>query len=209
MTKIIISIFAILTFSMCYGQYDWREGKIILKNGQTLKGIVKMSMPKNKAASFYSSKVQYKRNWKGKPKKIANEEIEKVFYGAFNTEAGYFEFAPVTKKKKELFRVILNGKSKLYKRTIKSVSYTGGGINSNTSPRTSRNKKIQFIDLYYVIRNGELSVTYIPHISLEEFKEKAISYFSDCKKIIEYIENDLYAEFEIKQLVEDYNTFCE
>jgi len=209
MIKTIISIFTILTYSMCYGQYDWREGKVVLKNGQTLKGIVKMTMPSNKLVSLSNSKVYYKKNWKGKVKKFTKDEIEKVFYGSYNSETGFFEYAAITKNKKELLRVIINGKSKLYKRTVKNVSYSGGVFDSSISPGVSRKKEVQFVNQYYIIRNGEINATYIPDESLEKFKKKTISYFSDCKKIIQYIENNLYEEFEIKELVEDYNIFCE
>ncbi|WP_299314816.1 hypothetical protein [uncultured Aquimarina sp.] len=209
MIKIIISIITILTFSICNGQYDWRAGKVVLKNGQTLKGIVKMTMPSNKLVSLSSSKVYYKKNRKGKVKKFTKDEIRKVFYGSYNSETGFFEYAPITKNKKELFRVIINGKSKLYKRTVKNISYSNRILDPSISPRRPRKKDIQFVNQYYVIRNGEITVTYIPDESLEKFKEKTISYFSDCKKIIQYIENNLYEEFEIKELVEDYNIFCE
>ncbi|PKV48853.1 hypothetical protein ATE84_0867 [Aquimarina sp. MAR_2010_214] len=215
MARIIITFITLLSFSMCFGQYDWREGKIILKDGQTLKGFVKLSMSTGELISLKKSKVLYKKNRKGKVKRFNDKEINKVFYGSTNSEIGYFEYVPITKNKLELLRLVVNGKSKLYKRVVKSTNYNNRlftpspNTNFNNTPNHNRQVKTELVDQYYVIRSNEIKVTQISIGSTEKFKEKAIDYFKDCKKIVKYLENNLYEEFDIHQLIEDYNIFCE
>jgi len=213
MTKIIFTITTFLTFSMCFSQYDWREGKIVLKDGQKLKGLVKLNMSTDEVISLKKSKVLFKKNRKARIKKFSEKEINKVLYGSTNSEIGYFEYVPITKNKFELLRLVVNGKSKLYKRVIRSKNnglftpFTND--NFQNIPNHKGQVKTELIDQYYIIKNDETKATQIKISSTEKFKENAIAYFKDCKKIVQYLENDLYEEFDIRELVEDYNIFCE
>ncbi len=221
MTKIIITISILLNFSICLGQYDWREGKVILKDGQKLKGFVKLSMTTDELISLKKSKVLFKTNRKGRVKKFDKKEINKVFYGSTNSEIGYFEYVPITKNKFELLRLVVTGKSKLYKRVIRSknnglfILLPNENFNNNRNynfqniPNNKGQIKTELIDQYYIIRDDEVKATQIKISSTEKFKENTIDYFKDCEKIVQYLENDLYEEFDIHELVEDYNIFCE
>jgi hypothetical protein len=50
-TKFILFFF-LLTFSFTYGQYDWTKGELILKNGDTLKGQIKLPMISKNLIAF-------------------------------------------------------------------------------------------------------------------------------------------------------------
>ena len=131
MTKNIILIISILSFSLSYGQYNWTPGKVILKNGDTLKGLLKIPMTSGSLLSFSKNKLEYKKDKKGKRNKFDNTQVDKIlFYGISNPNLGYYEYVPLTRKKMALFKLIRNGKVKLYVRTIKITVSTGFEGNS-------------------------------------------------------------------------------
>ncbi len=61
MSKKIILIISILICSLSYGQYDWTPGKLILKNGETLKGLLKIPQVTHGLLSFPKNKLEYKK----------------------------------------------------------------------------------------------------------------------------------------------------
>jgi hypothetical protein len=62
---------------------------------------------------------------------------------------------------------------------------------------------------YYVKRKNEKSAKLIagPN-NFKSFITKAKTYFSDCEKIVYYLDNDLYNIDNITELVDDYNLLC-
>ena len=111
-----------------------------------------------------------------------------------------------------IFKLIRNGKVKLYTRTIK-IGVSTGFQNNGTQKKVEKRKE------YYIIRKNEkvatrvlqewdgLSIAYKGN--LQSFKNHMKKYFSDCPDIVTYIENDIYEDFSIAQIVDDYNLLCE
>ncbi|WP_179348862.1 hypothetical protein [Winogradskyella pacifica] len=216
MTKNIILIISILSFSLSYGQYNWTSGKVILKNGDTLKGLLKIPMTSGSLLSFSKNKLEYKKDKKGKKKKFDKTEVHKIYFsGISNPDLGYYEYVPLTSNKMALFKLIRNGKVKLYIRTIKITVNTGFEGNNPIGS----GKKVKKIKEYYMIRETEkvatrvfqesdgLSIAY--KASLRTFKNYMKEYFSDCDNVLSYINDDLYEDFDVKQIIEDYNLLCE
>jgi hypothetical protein len=215
MTRKIILIISILTCSLSYGQYDWTPGKLILKNGETVKGLIKIPRVTHGLLSIPKNKLEYKKDKKGKKKKFDKTQVDKVFFATFNPNLGYYEYVPVSRKRMAIFKLIRNGKVKLYTRTIKVGVNTGFQNNGISSGQ----KKVKKIKEYYMIRKSEtvatrvflksdgLSITYKGN--LRTFKSYTKKYFSDCPDILSYIDNDLYEDFDIAQIVDDYNLLCE
>ncbi len=46
-------------------------------------------------------------------------------------------------------------------------------------------------------------------LNLRTFKNYAKKYFSDCPDVLSYIDNELYEDYDISQIVDDYNLLCE
>ena len=211
MSRKIILIISILICSLSYGQYDWTSGKLILKNGETLKGLIKIPQVTHGLLSFPKNKLEYKKDKKGKKKKFDETQVDKVFFATFDPNLGYYEYVPVSMKRMALFKLVRNGKVKLYVRTIKI------GRNSliPTDNNPFGNKIIEKYQEFYMIRKNETVATRVINesdgisLNLRTFKNYAKKYFSDCPDVLSYIDNDLYEDFDIAQIVDDYNLLCE
>lgn len=211
MSRKIILIIFILTYSFSYSQYDWTPGKLVLKNGETLKGLLKIPMVTHGLLSIPNNKIEYKEDEKGNKKKFDETEVDKIFFATFNPNLGYYEYVAISKKRMALFKLVRNGKVKLYARTIKIGR--NSGIPTNENP--FGNKIIEKYQEFYMIRKNETVATRVINesdgISLnrQTFKNYAKKYFSDCPDVLSYIDNDLYEDFDIAQIVDDYNLLCE
>ncbi len=115
MRKYIIIIITILTFSTSFAQYDWTRGKLYLKNGEVLKGYIKIpttSIPIT-PISFGKSKLKYRPELRSRTKKFDQTQVDKVYFGTSNPNLGYYEYIPITRNKMLIFKLIRNGKVKL------------------------------------------------------------------------------------------------
>ncbi|VAV86207.1 hypothetical protein MNBD_BACTEROID02-243 [hydrothermal vent metagenome] len=206
MYKKFILILSFLTFSISYGQYDWTPGKLVLKNGQTLKGLIKLPSGSNSFISMGKSKLQFKKNKKSSKKKFGETQVNKVFFfGISNSEIGYYEYVAISRKRKALFKLIINGKAKLYTRTVRVTTNIGFQDKDNLYGQS----RYAEVKEFYVIRERETVATrLIGSKSLNSFKQHALNYFSDCKDLSSYISDDLYEEYDIRELINDYNILC-
>lgn len=210
MIRKFILIISILACSLSYGQYDWTPGKVVLKNGETLKGLLKIPSVTKGILSISKSKLEYKKDEDAKKKKFDETQVDKVYFGTSNPNLGYYEYVPISNKRMALFKLISNGKVKLYTRTIKIAISTGF---------QNYQKTVEERQEYYLIRENEkvatrvlqewdgLSIAYKGN--LQSFKNYTKAYFVDCPDVVDYIESDIYEDFDITQIVEDYNILCE
>ncbi|QRM90351.1 hypothetical protein FG167_14265 [Lacinutrix sp. WUR7] len=204
MFKKIILILLISNCSLIYGQYEWTSGVIILKNGETKEGLIQIPMTVASLISFGKSRVEFKKDEDHKIQLFDKSQVDKIYFDAYDANHGHYEYVPIKKNKFRLFKLIVNGKAKLYTRTI--VVATDITNHSGFVIRTEYEEEKE----YYILRDGESSLTpLISHYSFLEFKEKTIKYFSDCKDIVEYLRNDMYEEKDVFELVNDYNLICE
>ncbi|MBR9847708.1 MAG: hypothetical protein GYB35_17165 [Algicola sp.] len=216
MTRSFILIISILSFSFSYGQYNWKSGKLILKNGDTLKGLIKIPMASGNLIAISKSNLEYKKDKKGKKKNFDKTEIDKVFFiTSYNPNIGYYEYVPISNNGAFLFKLIRNGKAKLYVRTIKKSISNGTHYVNDTWQNQNKNVKIKE---YYIIRENETIATKIIRPDnldfpeegiLKKYKESLLKYFSDCEEVVSFIDDDLYEDYDIGQIVEDYNLICE
>lgn len=214
MHKKIMFIILVLVCAISYGQYEWTPGKLILKKGDTLKGIILIPMIEINAITYGKSWVAFKTKIEEERVIFDKSQIDKIYFETYDPDYGYYEYVPIKKRKLRLFKKLINGKAKLYTRTVYKVIDTTNNYSPNLPGITvSVNfKKPEFKedDEYYIIRDGEPQLTpLISQKSLRKFKTKAIKYFSDCKEIVAYLNNDLYEEIDIIELVNDYNLICE
>lgn len=216
--KGIIYIACIFFFTFSFSQQDWRSGKIVLKNGDTLKGLVKIPIASGNLISFSKNKVEFRKSQKGRKDKYGSTEVDKVFFStSSNSSIGYHEYVPLSENKKVLMKLIENGRVKLYVRNIK-IKEGNLPIFSN-----SQNSSIYYGEKnekqYYIIRDIEYKATRIFEKSnsllisynsdLQKFKRQMKNYFSDCSYVISYIDDDLYNDFDFREIIEDYNLLCE
>lgn len=202
-------LFFLLTISLSYSQYNWTEGELVLKNGSTLKGKIKLPMiSKNILAINGKEKVKYRTDRKSKTKKYDETQIAQVIFRKSATEIAYFEYIPTSKNKKGLFKVISAGKATLYARSV-SIShstpmYMGGG--AYASPVNYWHYSFSDFNEFYVIRENEkIASPLITARISSSFKNRAMAYFSDCPEVVSKLETKTYVKKDIKDAIDAYN----
>tara|TARA_B110000093_G_C12776938_1_gene328886 strand:- start:91 stop:711 length:621 start_codon:yes stop_codon:yes gene_type:complete len=199
-------ILTILCLSSVHAQYDnWTPAKVILKNGKSFRGWVKFPKHSGGLISIGSTGFKYRKKKKGKTEKYGSDNVDEVIFGDEEFTTLHYKYVPIKKKKSVLMELAVRGKANLYTRTVlkRNSIFTG---NPNFPSTTTYYDDTQ----YYIIRNEEQKATLIagPN-SFGGFISKAKKYFSDCSKIVDYLENELYELNNIEELVDDYNLLCE
>ena len=209
--KIKITLISLLLTAISYGQYDWTKGELVLKNGDTLKGQIKLPMiSKNLIAINGKEKVKYRKNRKSKKTKYDENQVRKVIFRNSDTEVAYFEFIQTSENKKGLFKVISSGKATLYARSVSitnSAPMYMGGPNGGTWNHW--NYSFSDFNEFYVLKEDEkIASPLITARISRSFKKRAMEYFSDCPNLVSKLDEKIYVKDDIKEVVDEYNE-CE
>jgi len=205
MTKKILLLFLFLSFTLTYAQYEWTPAKIILKNGTSFRGWVQFPKHSGGLISIGSTDFKYRKKKKEKTEKYGSDTVDEVIFGDEEFATVHYKYVPIKKGKSVLMELVVHGKANLYTRTV-SQSNSTFSSNPNFPSTTTYYDDTQ----YYIIRSEEQVATLIagPN-SFGGFISKAKNYFSDCSKIVGYLESELYELNNILELVDDYNLLCE
>lgn len=199
------------TISISFGQYDWSEGAIVFKDGDTLKGQIKILMISHSLITFNKcEKVQYKIDENSKKSKYDESQVKKVLFTNSDTAVAYFEYVQISKNKKGLFRVFSTGKATLYSRSVRILNsapmYTpnpngGAWVNSGSSSRV-----ISDFNEFYVRKEGEkIASPLINAGTFQSFRQRAMEYFYDCPVLADKIDRKIYGIHNVKAVVDEYN----
>lgn len=196
--------FAFLCFSSIQAQHEWTPAKVILKNDSSFRGLVKL--PKHSGlVSIGSTKFKYKKNRKAKTRKLGHETVEEIIFGVEQFATVHYKYVPIKKNKYVLMELMVSGKASLYLRNVSN--YHIASVPDSNAIQTG-----YYYDStqYFFIRDNELMAKLVagPN-SYRGFIILAKKYFSDCEKIVDYLEHELYDLSNIDELVEDYNLICE
>lgn len=196
-----ICIFFFLSIPiLCNAQYSWTNGQLVLNNGETLNGQIKIPMvSKNLIAFNGKEKVSYRTNRKSKKIKYGAEEVKMILFKNSIAGTAYFEYIPISENKKGLFQVIAKGKATLNARSVSVTSASGpaGGFQMYSFNNFNE---------FYVIREGEkLALPMITARPSRSFRKRAMEYFSDCPRVVLKLESRIYKKEDIKSVVEEYN----
>jgi hypothetical protein len=209
MKKILI-LSILLCFSIVNAQYSWTPAKVILKDGTSFRGLVKSPKHSGGLISIGSTKFKYKKYRKSKTKKYGYETVEEVIFGDEEFATLHYKYIPISAKRHVLMAQLVNRKVSLYSRNVSkfhsTTPITAGDF--NTIPTGHYYDDSQF----YLIRKNEKTAKLMaggPVFFLQSFIRRAKIYFSDCKEVISYLEEDLYDISNITELVEEYNLLCQ
>ena len=206
--KIKITLFFCLLTFISYGQYDWTKGELILKNGDTLKGQIKLPMiSKNLIAINGKEKVKYRKYRKSKKAKYDENQVMKVIFRNSDTEIAFFEYIQTSEKKKGLFKVISSGKATLYARSVSITNSTPmymAGPNGGTWNHWNYSFN-DFNEFYVLKENQKIASPLITARISRSFKKRAMEYFSDCSSVVSKLDERIYIKDDIKDVVDEYN----
>lgn len=201
--KLTLLIFTLLvSLNNCYSQYDWTKGKIVLKNGDTLNGSIKLPIA-SKPKFSDKEKIKFRKGWKDPKRKIDETKIDKIIFNYTNGVTSTYEYLQISKNRKRLFRIINNGKAKLY--TRKKANAGSSTMNFGKVHNTLYITYDEFHEYYILLENELIANPLISSNILISFKNRAIEYFSDCPKLIEKLRNETYTKDDVKIIVEEYN----
>lgn len=206
--KLKITLISLLLTAISYGQYDWTKGELVLKNGDTLKGQIKLPMiSKNLIAINGKENVKYRKNRKSKKVKYDETKVKKVIFRNSDTEVAFFEYIQTSKNKKGLFKVISSGKATLYARSVSITSSTPmymAGPNGGTWNHWNYSFN-DFNEFYVLKENEKIALPLVTARVSRSFKKRAMEYFSDCSSVVKKLDKRIYIKNDIKEVVEEYN----
>jgi hypothetical protein len=203
--------------SPVHAQYDdWTPAKVVLINGTSIRGLVKLPRHSGNLISLGSSDFKFRKKRKSLTQKLGHKTVVEVVFGDEQFTLLRYKYVPIKPKKYALLEVISEGPVSLYSRDSGTYRPTSGhpamlGPEGSLAPIIQPSLSIHDADdtQYFVKRKNEKVAKLIAKTNnLKSFIAKAKDYFSDCKKIVYYLDNDLYNIDNITELVEDYNLLC-
>lgn len=206
--KLKITLISLLLTAISYGQYDWTKGELVLKNGDTLKGQIKLPMiSKNLIPINGKENVKYRKNRKSKKVKYDETKVKKVIFRNSDTEVAFFEYIQTSKNKKGLFKVISSGKATLYAKSVSITSSTPmymAGPNGGTWNHWNYSFN-DFNEFYVLKENKKIALPLVTARVSRSFKKRAMEYFSDCSSVVKKLDKRIYIKNDIKEVVDEYN----
>ncbi|WAC02125.1 hypothetical protein N7U66_20505 [Lacinutrix neustonica] len=201
----------LLTFSMSlsFAQYSWTKGELILKNGTTLTGLIKLpTVSKDLIAFNGKEKVKFKTDKKAKAQKFEETQVNQIVFRNSDTETAIFEYIPISKKRTGIFKIITKGKATLYAKNVSVNNSSGpaymGGVNGGT-PMYYMYSYADFDEFYVLRENEEIASPLITIRPSRSFRHRAKEYFADCTSVVLKLKNKDYRKEDIKEMVEAYN----
>ncbi|SEA54986.1 hypothetical protein SAMN05443667_105207 [Flavobacterium gillisiae] len=207
-TKITLLLFINMIAMAGYGQYDWTQGQLILKNADTLVGEIRVPMiSKNLVSINGEEKISFRKDRKSEKVKYGESQVDKVIFKNSDSEVAYFEYINLSETKKGLFKIITKGKANLYARNV-SIS-SGGYMTSSGVSGGMWNYSTTDFNEFYILRENELAASPLATARISRsFNNRAIEYFSDCPSLVSKLEAHIYGKNDILKVVEEYNKIC-
>ncbi|WP_370390455.1 hypothetical protein [uncultured Winogradskyella sp.] len=183
----------------------WYSGTLVLKNKDTLTGVVKFENSSTTKDLIGlrgvggNNKIFYKKTKEIKKKlKFKKELVDYFIIKNNNGKTVKFAYVKTSKKNLKLFQVLIEGKVSLYLKKGVQNMYLDNG-NSTTIIQND-------IDLYYVKKENEpyASNRFFANV-FKSFKKTAGKYFSDCDNVVRKIENDEFNSDDLYEIIEEYN----
>ena len=194
----------------CYSQYSWTHGELILKDGTTLTGLIKLpTVSKDLIAFNGKEKVKFKTEKKAATQKYDETQVKQIVFKNPDAETAIFEYVPISKKKMGIFKIVTKGKATLYGKIVSFTNASGPAHVGSTSGGAPMYYMYSFNDFneFYVIRENEPIASPLITIRISRsFRHRAKEYFADCPKVVSKLENKEYRKEDVKDMVEAYNT---
>lgn len=186
----------------------WYTGTLVLKNKDTLNGVVKFENSSTTKDLIGlrgvggANKIFLKETNKSKKKvKFKKDEVEYFIVKTNSDQIAKYAFIPTNKDNLKLMQILIEGKVSLYLKNGYENMYLE---NSNSTTIIQYHK-----NLYYVKKQNEsfASNRFFENV-FKSFKKTASRYFSDCKPIVVKINNGEYKSDELFEIIKEFND-CE
>ena len=191
-------IFTFILIGSIHGQANkWFRGELFLKNGESKNGLIKVGYH-NKALTLSANDqtVFFKLDKKAKKEKFKQAKVDH-----FITRGNeYYTYIPVSKNKRQLFKLIIDGKASLYFRKFY------GGTSTHTNSLNGMTTTLSSYDEeYYILKEGESKAHLYLADKVLSVRKKALKYFSDCPSLVKELKDKKYGRKYFREIVEEYN----
>tara|TARA_R110002051_G_scaffold323941_1_gene419245 strand:+ start:63 stop:698 length:636 start_codon:yes stop_codon:yes gene_type:complete len=205
--NILILCFSFLVFGYSYGQYDWTQGQLILKNGDTLNGYLKLPII-NKAAIGNSHAVKYKESKEKNGKSLYYpNSVKEIIFKDLNNETSIYRYIKTSKHgKSQMFKLLYSGDNiRLYGRMVSEV--TASPLPGNSNFITSEGYYPTDFNEFYAQGKYERIATPLVKVGpfTKSFKKNAMKYFSDCPNLALKIKNGKLRQSDLLEIAEKYD----
>lgn len=205
--NILILCFSFCAFGYCYGQYDWTQGQLVLKNGDTLSGYLKLPII-NKAAIGNSHAIKYKELKKQNGRSVYYPSLVKeIIFKDLNNETSIYRFIKTSKYGKlQMFKLLYSGeKIRLYGRMVSEV--IASPLPGNSNIVTFEGYYPSSLNEFYVQGKYDRIATPLVKIGpfTKSFKKNAMKYFSDCPNLVLKIKNGKLRQSNLLEIAEKYD----
>ncbi|TMM28586.1 hypothetical protein FDT66_13345 [Polaribacter aestuariivivens] len=203
-----------LIISIGNAQNNWVEGSLILKNGDTITGNLKLPLI-NKGALINSHKIKFKKNENDEEMKYDNTNVNKAIIKERNNEIAIYEYVKTSRSKYQLFKLIEFKKMKLYARIVSNSTMSPNMIGGQRGFTSSTYYSSQDNEFYALRKNEKIAsplITLPTNISAslftKSFRKRAMKYFSDCPSLVKKLKKRKFRESQILEVIAEYDS-CE
>ncbi|MGY0393081.1 hypothetical protein ACW5R3_11065 [Bizionia sp. KMM 8389] len=205
--RIIYSLTLLFCFQLGFTQYntDWEEAVVFLKDGKSIKGEGRISMPTSSSVSGGNETFRLSEG-KGKPTHtLKAKNIDSiVFQLDYRTKvngkkvdrkrsARFIVFPKNEKKSKFGFaELVIDGDVRLLERRVSS----------------NNGSQIRVFDQQLIQKRNEVPLNSSNNLMLSGFKKNAIEYFQDCPGLVSKIEDKAFKSDDLEAVVAYYNSNC-
>ncbi len=178
---------------------NWYEGKLVLKNGEKLTGLIKYITIGAALGGLQSfNKIYFKKDSNSKKKKYKKNVIDYFMISKASGETTKYTYINIRKKKSVLTRVLIEGKASLYIKVTNELVSQNNGM----SPAP-----IRPIDYFCYVQKEKDEIAngmFMPNV-LKSFKKEAEDYFKTCKVLSQKIRNEELGLDDKEEIVNTYN----
>ncbi len=193
--KTIIVSFALLAFKIVNGQT--KEATLILKDGTEFKGFGEIKMnrfTKNK-------KILFRMDLEDKPDVWKSDQVKRLeFDNGFEIVA--YEYVKMDKYSARLYRVIESGFMTLY-----AYDDSYWSVNQSTLGQMGGSQKV--LTTVYYVKRKDMDFPCPVVKNKKAWKKKLGKCFIDCKELMDIISSENIKDYEIEDLVWNFNEYCQ
>ena len=204
----------ILIINVGNAQKKWFEGSLILKNGDTIIGNLKLPLINN-GVLVNSHKIKFKKSEKDKEFEFDHSNVNKALIKERNNKTAIFEYVKTSRSKYQLFKLIEFKKVKLYARTVSNSTMSLGMIGGERGFTSSTYYSSQDNEFYVLRKNEKIAsplITLPTNMSAslftKSFRKRAMKYFSDCPSLVKKLKKREFRESQILKVIAEYES-CE
>jgi hypothetical protein len=202
--RILVVIIMLGSFNVSAQYDDWSTGEIYLKDGTTLKGLVRFPYIQKDMLFSGKEKLRYKTERNKPSKKIAAKDIDKVL---LNITYSKKVKGKRIKKEREAIFISISRNKKNSKFGFAELVIDGSVKLVRRAVFNSSGQRMETLTESLFVRDDDMAIPF-NYAELKSFKKRAKAYFEDCPELVYKIENETFKRKDLVEIAVFYNSNC-